>query len=122
MGVVALTAYWLLLGLVLFLISSDSDEGSGEYNATRKRLRYDYFNTNPIYVLRHNYLERDDHDHRNIVYFQRGKEYLQRTSKRQDGIKLSREAKKAIGACCYTGRAHELLDVASTGSSLSEKD
>lgn len=69
----AMVTHWFLLVLVLLNAPLNSDLGTANYEDTRARLLYDYFNTNPVHVLREVFLEG-----RNVIPFQRGKEYLQR--------------------------------------------
>jgi hypothetical protein len=70
----ALGLYWLALTIVFNLFSCESERGTQEYSSMRRVLRYDYFNTNPIHVLKSQYLKHGTP----LVFFQRGKEYLQK--------------------------------------------
>eukprot|EP00404_Azadinium_spinosum_P057377 CAMPEP_0180786364 /NCGR_PEP_ID=MMETSP1038_2-20121128/50755_1 /TAXON_ID=632150 /ORGANISM="Azadinium spinosum, Strain 3D9" /LENGTH=347 /DNA_ID=CAMNT_0022823469 /DNA_START=187 /DNA_END=1227 /DNA_ORIENTATION=- len=79
---VALGTYWLGLCAVLYSVSPHSDNDTEGYAGTRQTLRYDYFNTNPVHVLKALYLGEGPaalkgKEAASIVYFQRGKEYLQ---------------------------------------------
>lgn len=71
--VLAMLTHWFLLMLVLLRAPLHNDKGTASYEAARRFLRYDYFNTNPVHVLKEVFLEG-----RNMVPFKRGKEYLQR--------------------------------------------
>lgn len=66
--------YSVLVRLVLKSVDPYENGGKGDYVQARRVLRYDYFNTNPVQVLKSRFL-----NHRTtFTYFVRGKEYLQR--------------------------------------------
>jgi len=71
----SMLTYLGLLAVVYRLVTPFDFGGKGDFNAARKRLRYDYFNTNPIMVLKSRYLRQSPP----LTYFVRGKEYLQQS-------------------------------------------
>mmetsp|Transcript_37595 Transcript_37595/g.70199 ORF Transcript_37595/g.70199 Transcript_37595/m.70199 type:complete len:1042 (+) Transcript_37595:144-3269(+) len=70
--------YSLLVGLVLEYSDANDHGGTTDYVKTVKMLRYNYFNTNPIHVLKTVYLKEYGPP---LVYFQRGKGHLQKPRK-----------------------------------------
>jgi len=88
--IMALITYWLALAVVLVLVPSRAYEAQTDYATAQHELRYDFFNTNPVHVLKSVHLGEGTP----LVYFLRGKEYLQR---RRLG-KMSLPKSKA--ACC----------------------
>jgi hypothetical protein len=65
--------YLLLLHVILRSVSPFDNTSSASYYKARNLLGYDYFNTNPIIVLKSRYLRKG----RPLTFFVRGKEYLQ---------------------------------------------
>jgi len=74
----AVGIHWILLFMLLNATSWRSDDGKEDYRTTKKRVRADYFNTNPVHVLKSQFLD----NRHPLIYFQRGKEYLQESGKR----------------------------------------
>eukprot|EP00927_Polykrikos_kofoidii_P060374 TRINITY_DN5536_c0_g2_i1.p1 TRINITY_DN5536_c0_g2~~TRINITY_DN5536_c0_g2_i1.p1 ORF type:complete len:941 (+),score=77.08 TRINITY_DN5536_c0_g2_i1:29-2851(+) len=73
---IALAIHWTALYFVL-LYTAIASGGSGvSYHQACKRLRYDFFNTNPVCVLKSRHCQMG----KPLVYFQRGKEHLQQRS------------------------------------------
>lgn len=72
---IALINYVVLVGVVMSYVSPYDDSGGEDFAQCLQRLRYDYFNTNPIFVLKSQYLKGYGPP---LVYFSRGKEYLQK--------------------------------------------
>jgi len=83
--VLSLLLYLIAVHLVLQGVSTHTDIGKGDYANAREILRYDYFNTNPIQVLKSRYLK----DGKPLTYFARGKEYLQQTQSWFPGAQYS---------------------------------
>jgi hypothetical protein len=69
----ALVIYELAFFGLLQFVDDDDDSGKGTYEEVKALLGYDYFNTNPIHVLRSQYCDEGTP----LVYFQHGKEYQQ---------------------------------------------
>merc|ERR1719271_2386942 len=69
----ALVIYELAFFGLLQFVDDDDDSGKGTYEEVKALLGYDYFNTNPIHVLRSQYCN----EGKPLVYFQHGKEYQQ---------------------------------------------
>ena len=86
----ALVTYWLALAVVLVLVPSRCFEALADYATAQQELRYDFFNTNPVHVLKSVHLGEGTP----LVYFMRGKEYLQR----QKVGKMSLPNSKTV--CC----------------------
>lgn len=77
--------YCVLVGLVLQFTDPNDHGGTDDYMQSVRRLRYDYFNTNPVHVLKTLYLKEYGPP---LVYFQRGKAHLQKP--RKDTLSSSR--------------------------------
>jgi len=75
--VASLLLYLISVSLVLRAVSPYDHVGKGDYAKARSILCYDYFNTNPIQVLKSRYLR----EGKPLTYFVRGKEYLQQNDK-----------------------------------------
>eukprot|EP00927_Polykrikos_kofoidii_P060373 TRINITY_DN5536_c0_g1_i1.p1 TRINITY_DN5536_c0_g1~~TRINITY_DN5536_c0_g1_i1.p1 ORF type:complete len:943 (+),score=101.77 TRINITY_DN5536_c0_g1_i1:61-2889(+) len=73
---IALSIHWIALHFVLHYTAVASGGSGVSYLQASKRLRYDFFNTNPICVLKSRHCQMG----KPLVYFQRGKEYLQQRS------------------------------------------
>jgi hypothetical protein len=71
---ISLVLYLASVTIILRSVNPDDSSGTEEYAEARAHLGYDYFNTNPIQVLKSHYL----HEGPPLTYFVRGKEYLQK--------------------------------------------
>jgi len=69
--------YLILVRWVLKSVDPYDNGGKGDYVQARRVLRYDYFNTNPVQVLKSRFLR----EGKPLTYFVRGKEYLQQIEK-----------------------------------------
>lgn len=81
----SLGIHWVLLFAILQRQSASSDDGTETYEAVRERLPYDFFNTNPVHVLKTQLLREGTP----LVFFQRGKEYLQKVKPGKQGDNMS---------------------------------
>mmetsp|Transcript_125983 Transcript_125983/g.245694 ORF Transcript_125983/g.245694 Transcript_125983/m.245694 type:complete len:912 (-) Transcript_125983:36-2771(-) len=88
--VLALISYWLAVAVVLVIVPSRCFQADTDYWTAQQELKYDFFNTNPVHVLKTLHLSQGSP----LVYFMRGKEYLQR--QRNGKMSLPNSAK----ACC----------------------
>lgn len=55
----------------------ESEEATEGYEVAKEKMDYDWFNTNPVHVLKTIYDPAYRAEHGELVYYQRGKEYLQ---------------------------------------------
>lgn len=93
--VASLASYLFLVHKIMIQTSPFDDRGKGHYYDAKQHLRYDYFNTNPIMVLKSQYLK----EGKPLTYFVRGKEYLQ---KPEDGP-LGQSEDENISEGCAPG-------------------
>lgn len=92
----SLLAYLIFVHLVFKSVSPSDNHGKGNYAEARKHLRYDYFNTNPVKVLRSHFLQ----EGQPLTYFVRGKEYLQ---KPESDIEVVKDYLSDSGGCAPRG-------------------
>jgi len=75
--VAALVLYWLLVWLLVCCVAISDDSGEAQYKDVVAMHGYDWFNTNPVLVLKSQYCDGDPRGAEPLVFFQHGKEYLQ---------------------------------------------